>query len=132
MLHMRRFFQRSQSAHPGHHVTQTLLGSGLPAQLDPAMLSVVQQRGSYAGRGVTYFRVFDPTRNAERAVVIRQYTDLDICPELVVTSGHIEQDGAVVLATRESASTPVRTERLGADRSVHADDEGIVFRTRTL
>jgi hypothetical protein len=102
-----------------------------PAELDPAMLSVVQQRGSYAGRRVTYFRVFDPARNAEQAVVIRQYTDLDACPELVVASGHIEQDGAVVLATRESTSTPVRTQRLGADRSAHADDEAIVFPTRT-
>jgi hypothetical protein len=113
-------------------VTQALLGSGVPAELDPAMLSVVQQRGSYAGRRVTYFRVFDPARNAEQAVVIRQYTDLDACPELVVASGHIEQDGALVLARPESASTPARTERLGTHRSVHADDEGIVVRTGAL
>ena len=128
---MLRFFRRSEPSHPGRLVTQALVGSGLPAELDPARLSVVQQRGSYSGRRVTYFRVFDPTRNAERAVVIRQYTDLDSCPELVVASGHIEQDGAVVLATRESTSTPVRTERLGADRSAHADDEAIVFPNRT-
>jgi hypothetical protein len=129
---MPRLFRRSPSADSGHRGTHTRLGSGPPAQRDPAMLSVLQQHGWYAGRGVTYFRVFDPARSAERAVVIRQYTDLDACPELVVASGHIEQDGAMVLARPESASTPARTERLGTDRSVHVDDEGIVVRTGAL
>ena len=124
---MLRFFGRSQPNHPGRRVTQALGGSGLPADLDPATLSVVQQRGSYSGRRVTYFRVFDPTRTVERSVVIHQYTDLDACPELVVASGHIEQDGAVVLSRPDRTRAPASTERLGADRSGHADDEGIVF-----
>ena len=128
---MLRFFRRSHPNPPGRLVTQALAGGGLPAELDPATLSVVQQRGSYSGRRVTYFRVFDPTRNAERHVVIRRYTDLDACPELVVASGHIEQDGAVVLAKRERTDAPLAAERTGADRSGHADDEAIVFPKRT-
>ena len=128
---MLRFFRRSQSNHPGRLLTQALRRTGMAAGVDPAMLSVVQQSGSYSGRRVTYFRVFDPTRNIERSAVIRQYTDLDSCPELVVASGHIERGGDIVLSTRESINPPVRTERLGADRSVHADDEAIVFPSRT-
>ena len=128
---MLRFFRRSQSNHPGRLLTQALRGTGMPAGVDPAMLSVVQQSGSYSGRRVTYFRVFDPTRNIERSAVIRQYTDLDSCPELVVASGHIEQDGAVVLSQRDRTDGSVTTERLGADRSGHADDEAIVFPSRT-
>ena len=128
---MLRFFRRSQPDHPGRLVAQALAGSRLPAELDPATLSVVQQRGSYSGRLVTYFRVFDPTRNAERHVVVHQYADLDACPELVVASGHIERDDAVVLARRERTDAPLTTKRTGADRSGHADDQAIIFPNRT-
>jgi hypothetical protein len=128
---MLRFFFTSKPNHPGRLVTQALVGRGLPAELDPATLSVVQQRGSYSGRRVTYFRVFDPARNTGRSIGIRGYTDLDACPELVVAFGHIEQDGAVVLSKRDGTHAPVTTERHGADRSAHTDDEAIIFPTRT-
>ena len=128
---MLRFFLRSPSHERDRVVTQAHIASGgLSAKLDPATLSVVQRRGSYSGRQVTYFRAFDPMRTIERSAVIHQYTDLDACPELVVASGHIERDGAVVLSRRNSGYTST-TERLGADRSVHADDEAIVFPSRT-
>lgn len=51
------------------------------------------------------------------------YADLDGHPDLVLGSGHIEADGAVVLSKRDRpslANPPFRTE---ADRSVHGDDE---------
>jgi hypothetical protein len=46
---------------------------------------------------VTYFRVFDPAHVATRAVTTAAYNDLDPYPDLVVATGHVEQNGAVVL-----------------------------------
>ena len=63
---MLRFVLRPQQNHADRLVMQALVARGLPANVDPATLAVVQQRGSYAGRRVTYLRVFDPTRDAER------------------------------------------------------------------
>ena len=41
---------------------------------------VALQRGSYSGRGVRYFRVFDAIRVTERALTVRRYADLDARP----------------------------------------------------
>ena len=68
--------------------------------MDPATLAVVEQRGSYSGRRVSYFRVFDPVRVAERGLAVRVYTDLDAHPELVLSAGHVEREGGVVLTRR--------------------------------
>lgn len=73
---MSRFFPRAQTTHPGQDATQTVFGSGLLARLDPAMLSVVQQPGSYAGRRVTHCRVFDSTRGraGDEGIIFRTRT----------------------------------------------------------
>jgi hypothetical protein len=80
---------------------------------------------------VSYFRAFDPIRVAERGLQVQAFTDLDAHPDLVLGSGHVESDGAVVLSKRHDSrvtGTPVRSE---ADRSAHTDDEQVVFPTRT-
>jgi hypothetical protein len=71
--------------------------------MDPATLHVVDQRGSYSGRPVTYFRVFDPVRLREQAFSVSSFRDLDAHAELIFGSGHVEQDGTVVLSRRSGS-----------------------------
>ena len=126
--HMFDFLRRSQRAQPMTAITAALGSNGLPPGMDPATLVVLQQRGSYSSRQVSYFRVFDPVRAQERHVQVQSFADLDRHPELVLISGHMEKDGAVALTRREptlqAAATPVRSQAARAD---HADDEQIVF-----
>ena len=58
-------------------------------------LRMITQRGHYADRPVTYFRVFDPAAVAGTGRELRRYDDLDT--GLIVHSGHIERDGMTVL-----------------------------------
>jgi hypothetical protein len=93
-------FRRSQPRRPNAALCQALMRDGLPSGMEASSLSVVERRGSYSGRRVTYFRAFDPIRVAERALQVRAYADLDVHSELVIGSGHVEADGAVVLTRR--------------------------------
>lgn len=65
---------------PTPALCQALLKEGLPPGMDPSTLRVALQRGSYSGRGVRYFRVFDAIRVTERALIVRRYADLDAHP----------------------------------------------------
>jgi len=125
-------FRKSQPHHLTPELSQALVSDGLPPGMDPSSLSVVLEHGSYSSRSVSYFRVFDPVRVAERHVQVRRFADLDTSPDLVIGSGHVEAGGAVVLSARHDSgfarSTPVRHE---ADRSDHVDDERVVFPDRT-
>jgi hypothetical protein len=94
-------FRRSHPRRPTAALCQALVRTGLPSGMEASSLSVVEKRGSYSGRNVTYFRAFDPIRVAERALQVRGYADLDVHPELVLGSGHVEADGAVVLTKRD-------------------------------
>lgn len=60
-------------------------------------LRMVQVGGRYSDRKVTYFRVFDPATTAQRTRELRRYKDFDLSPGLVVRSGHVEDDGTVIL-----------------------------------
>ena len=131
------FLQRSGLRSPSGAILRALRADSLSAVMDVAALGVVESRGSYAGRRVTFFRVIDPKRVAgQSADVFKKiaYGDLDAHPELVLRSGHLERDGSVVFnQVRETDGTegaapgsavPLRTR---ADRSDHADDERVVF-----
>ena len=65
---------------------------------NPSQLRMVEVGGRYSGRKVTYFRVFDPSNAAQQTLDVRRYKDFDVFPALVLRSGHVEQDGTVVLA----------------------------------
>ena len=128
---MFRLILKARPRRPTPAMATALISDGLPPGMQPSTLSVVEQQGSYAGRRVSYFRVFDPIRVGERGLQIRQFTDLDRHPNLILGSGHLEPDGSVVLSKRgkpHPAETPIRSE---ANRSAHADDEQIVFPTPT-
>jgi hypothetical protein len=128
---MFNFFRKSHSHAPTKLIAQAMVKSGLAPGLDPATLGVVEQRGSYSGRQVTYFRVYDPAGVGEQSIEIRAYTDLDGHPDLIVGSGHIEKNGALVLSRREDDSTTTaafsRSEAVQAD---HTDDEHVMFPDR--
>jgi hypothetical protein len=125
-------FRKSQPRRPTTALSRALVSDGLPPGMEASSLSVVEHHGSYSGRRVTYFRVFDPIRVTERALHVQDYADLDVHPDLVLGSGHVEADGAVVLSKRDRpplASPPARTE---ANRSAHHDDEQFVFPERSV
>jgi hypothetical protein len=124
-------FRKSQPSHLSAALTHALASDGLPPGTDPSSLSVVVQKGSYSGRNVSYFRVFDPICAAERHLEVRRFADLDASPDLVLGSGHVEAGGAIVVSKRHDSqitrNTPVRSE---AERSRHVDDEHVVFPDR--
>src|SRR6267378_1622758 len=90
-------FRKPQAQQPTVAIARAMTTDGLPPGMDPSTLSLLQQRGSYSGRKVSYFRVFDPVRVSERSFKVNDFADLDTHPELVLGSGHVEQNGAVVL-----------------------------------
>ena len=128
------FLHRSGTSKTVTAIQRVLASSGLPAELDPAQLSVVESRGSYAGRTVTHFRVFDPRQTAGQSGKQLRYKDLDAREELVLRSGHVEADGTVVLnrvltdEARHQASGqgPNGPGRTPADRTAHPNDTRFV------
>ncbi len=125
------FGRKSSQRSPSAAIFRALESDGLPPGVDSAStLGVVESRGKYSGRRVTYIRVFDPAAAAERELEVRAFEDLDGHPDLVLRAGHVEKDGTVVITWRApalDAATPVR-ER--ADRADHAGDERFVFQER--
>jgi hypothetical protein len=95
------FLRRAQPHQPNPQLVHALAGDGLPPGMDPATLLVMHSKGSYSGRNVSYFRVFDPRRATDRGLQLRVYDDLDKHPDLILGSGHVERDGAVVLNRRQ-------------------------------
>jgi hypothetical protein len=104
---MLNFFNRSQRRSPT--IRQALVQSGLAEAGDPTRVALLEKHGNYAGRRVNFFQAFAPGHQ-----------------DLVLGSGHVEHDGAVVVdnqPAREGA-VPVREP---ANRATHADDERLVF-----
>lgn len=97
-----------------------------PATYDRAQLRMVTSSGSYSDRKVTYFRVFDSVSTAQRSLDIRRYQDLNDHLGLVVRSGHVEQDGRVVLTRPVVVRVPSTQPRAQADRTQHPDDAHII------
>jgi hypothetical protein len=124
------FLRRSTMRSPSAALCRALEADGLPPGLDPATLGVVEQRGAYSGRRVTFFRVIDRARAAAHGAKVSArltYSDLSAHPDLVLRTGFIEPDGTVVIASRAASSDPAVPTRIQADRSAHADDERVVF-----
>jgi hypothetical protein len=123
------FLRTYGSREPSLALQQALLEQGTPSDVSVTSLRVLTRSGSYAGRAVRYFRVFDPRQAAQNNLSVRKFTDLDGRPGLIVGSGHIDQHGVVHLAAREPATAtpaPAPT-RVPAARAKHADDQHLVF-----
>jgi hypothetical protein len=100
-------------------------GTTVPVS-DPSQLRMVESGGRYSDRKVTYFRVFVPVLAAQQSLDVRQFNDLDQHQGLIVRSGHVERDGAVVLTRAVVVRAAERPSRSQADRTMHADDAHIV------
>jgi hypothetical protein len=124
---MFNFLRRSRPADSAGSIRQAVVAESPQPGLDPHGLTVLERSGSYSGRPVKYFRVFDPGAAAASGLQLRRYEDLDSHPELVVGSGHIERGGRLVLRPRPSTHVTARPPRLLAQREAHAEDERIVF-----
>ena len=108
---------------------QALAADSLPAGLHVAQLGVVESRGRYAGRSVTYIRVFDPASAARRSVDVSSrhaYKDLNAHLDLVLRAGFIEKDGTVVLYARPTAASAAANSDAIPDRGTHPDTADLV------
>jgi hypothetical protein len=108
-------------------IRMALVNDGLSPQTDPNALRLLERHGSYSGRRVSFFRIFDAGRATERGVHPRSFADLDAYPELVLAAGHTEHGGAIVVTpgARTEATQPPTREL--ADRLKHGDDDRVVF-----
>jgi hypothetical protein len=134
------FLKRSGPTSTVAAVQRALTSANLPAELDPSKLSVVELRGAYAGRKVTYFRVVDPHQTDGRVGKPGKrlsYHDLEHHSDLVLGAGYVEEDGTVMLnrvVTRSSGTHQTSAigssvpSRAPADRAAHPDDERFVAR----
>lgn len=122
------FLRRSRGPEPPTPAIATALGlDGPPGGADPWGLALITRRGSYSGRPVRYFRVFSPKSVGAQGVSVRVFADLDAHPGLVLGSGHVERDGAIVVTARRQQPRTDTPDRSAADRAAHADDEHYVF-----
>ena len=122
------FLRRSRPQHPATALRRALERDGLlPAGAAPPAFDVVEARGRYAGRTVRYFRAFDPARAGALGLTIRSYQDLSAHPGLLLRTGHVEEDGAVIIAGRGPAMDAAIPVRERADRTAHPGDERFVF-----
>jgi hypothetical protein len=122
------FLRRSSPHSSTGAIRQALVLDGVlstPGAL-PAF-DVVESRGRYDGRRVRYFRAFDPARTAARGLTIRSYRDLSAHPGLLLRTGHVEEDGSVVVDYRGPAMDAAIPVRERADRAAHTGDERFVF-----
>jgi hypothetical protein len=127
---MFNFMHRSGMRSPSAALLRALQSDGLPPGTDVSRLGVVESRGRYSGRKVTFIRVFDPNRAAGRSVDVftdHTYDDLNAHLDLVLRSGHIEQDGTVMITSRAASPDAQVPRREPAIRADHADDEKFVF-----
>jgi hypothetical protein len=121
------FLRNTASQEPWPGLQRALTRQGLPVGVDPKALRVLTTQGSYAGRSVRFFRVFDTHLAVQRDVVVQTFKDLDAHTDLVIGSGHFENGGALSLTERVSATPAPVPSRERADRSAHTDDEHLVF-----
>ena len=122
------FLRRSSPQSPTTAIRHALKEDGLfSAGGESVALSVVELRGRYAGRTVRYFRVFDPARTGTGGPNIRSYQDLDAHPGLLLRTGHVEEDGSVIIDYRVPAMDAAIPVRERADRAAHPSDERFVF-----
>lgn len=122
------FMRRSGARAPSAALRRAIEVDGLPPGIGHASeLAAVESRGRYAGRTVTYFRLFEPARAAELGLSVRAFGDLDTHPQLVLRSGRIEADGSIVITERAPLPDRAAPSRERAARSGRGDDEHLVF-----
>jgi hypothetical protein len=124
------FLHRTGPRNPSGAIRKALDKDGLPAGIQrAAQLRVIESHGRYSDRKVTYIRMFDPVRAAERHLDVRSFSDLDAYPSLILKAGHIEPDGIVVITRRWPAAEaeasdhrwPAHPDRIDDRSGIHGD-----------
>lgn len=122
------FIRKPGARSPSAAIRRAIEADGLPLGVDrPSVLAVVEQRGRYALRSVTYIRIFEPAWARALGVDVRVFGDLDVHPDLILKSGHVERDGEVIITARASESEPTPQTPSADDR---VDHNGVVSATR--
>jgi hypothetical protein len=75
---------------------RTVTDRGLSDQA-AASLRMVNRRGQYADRTVTFVRVADPEAVRRAGLALCGFGDLDAHQVLQLPTGHVERDGQIVL-----------------------------------
>jgi hypothetical protein len=125
------FFKRAGSRPLTDAIVQAVERDGAPSTVAFSSLRMVESKGRYSDRKVTYFRVFDPSAAAQRMLDVRRYADLDTLQNLILQSGHVESDGKVVVTRPRIVRAASPSVRAAADRSQHLDDAHIVVHGET-
>jgi hypothetical protein len=113
------FFRRSAPEPVSDAISRAIEAQGFtPALGDTARLRMVQSRGRYSDRQVTYFRIFDPSIASGQSLEVKRYRDLDAFQNLVLRAGHVENDGHIVVIRPAGAQAP----RTRAGRTVPSAD----------
>jgi hypothetical protein len=95
------FLHRTDPQNPSRAIREALDKDGLPAGIRCAsQLRVIQSMGCASDQQMTRFRLFDPLRAAEHDLTVRDFTDLDTYPDLILKAGYIEPDGSVIITRR--------------------------------
>ena len=95
---MFRFFRRPAPRPLTDAIRRAIEEDGMPAPVvNLSLLWMVESKGRFSDRTVTYFHVFDSTSPVQRSLDIRRYQDFDVFSGLILRSGHVERDGTVVL-----------------------------------
>jgi hypothetical protein len=81
---------------------------------------------SHSGQQIQIFRAFDPTRDAVLTIPVRGFSDLDPHQDLVLSAGHVERKGLVVVNSRPEQDHAAPPREAGRPRR-HADDEHFVL-----
>jgi hypothetical protein len=120
---MFRFKRKPAVQQPSAALSRAIVASGLPPGCnDPTTtFRVVERQEKYSGRKVTQVRIFDPARAEARGVAVGAYDDLDAHPDLVLWTGHVEQDGTVNITRQAAAASAAVPTRHAADLTAHAD-----------
>jgi hypothetical protein len=125
------FGRKPDPQSPSAAIRQAIGQAGPVGRIDDlSTLRVVESRGRYAGRTVTFVRIYDPALAAQSVVTVKHFDDLDLHPGLVLWSGHVERDGGVSIRRNGPALDAATPTRASANRDGHEDDERFVFFTR--
>jgi len=121
------FFRRPAARPLSAAIDRAIQKDGMPpATSDPSQLRMVESGGRYSNRKVTYFRVFLPVLAAQQSLDVRRYDDLDQYQGLILRSGHVEQDGSVILSRPAAGPTAPSPMRTRAGRAVPNTEESVV------
>ena len=93
---MLKFWQRDGEGQALSKSMRTILATerGLKDEAAASLL-MVEQKGHYSGRKVTFFRVFAPDTVKAAGIKLCHFDNLDAA--CILHSGHTEADGQIVL-----------------------------------